>query len=112
MTFIMGENETEIVCVDKERAPVVFTKCEGNPLGVSTCSGASRYRREKIRNGMRMTCIERRINGMKLAERVLEKSLHRILSVDEMQLGFMPDKGTIDAVFILRRKSNNKEEKE
>ena len=29
--------------------------------------------------------------------------LHRIASVDEMQFGFMPERGTIDAVFILRR---------
>ena len=27
----------------------------------------------------------------------------RIVSVDEMQFGFMPVRGTIDAVFILRR---------
>ena len=26
-----------------------------------------------------------------------------MVSVDEMQFGFMPEKGTIDAVFILRR---------
>ena len=25
------------------------------------------------------------------------------MSVDEMQFGFMPERGTIDAVFILRR---------
>ena len=29
--------------------------------------------------------------------------LHIIVSVDEMQFGFMPAGGTIDAVFILRR---------
>ena len=27
----------------------------------------------------------------------------RMVSVDEMQFGYMPDKGTIDAVFIFRR---------
>ena len=42
-------------------------------------------------------------HGMKVVERVLEKRLHRIVSVDEMQLGFMPERGTIDAVSILRR---------
>ena len=36
-------------------------------------------------------------------EMVLENRLHRIVSVDEMQFGFMPERGTIDAVFILRR---------
>ena len=42
-------------------------------------------------------------HGMKVAGRVLEKRLSRIVTVDEMQFVFMPERGTIDAVFILRR---------
>ena len=38
-----------------------------------------------------------------MVERVLEKTLHCMLSIDEMQFGFMHERGTIDAVFILRR---------
>ena len=38
---------------------------------------------------------------MKVVERVLEKRLCRIVTADEMQFGFMPERGTIDAVFIL-----------
>ena len=34
---------------------------------------------------------------------MLEKTLCRIVTVNEMQFGFMPERGTIDAVFILRR---------
>ena len=41
--------------------------------------------------------------GMKLVERVLEKRPCRIVTVDEMQFGFIPGRGTIDVVFILRR---------
>ena len=41
--------------------------------------------------------------GMKVARRVVEKRLCRKVTVDEMQFGFMPERGTIDAVFILRR---------
>ena len=41
-------------------------------------------------------------HGVKVAERVLEKRLHRMF-VDEMQFGFMPERETIDAVFILGR---------
>ena len=41
-------------------------------------------------------------HGVKVVERVLEKRVCRIVSVDEMQ--FMPVRGTIDVVFILRRK--------
>ena len=40
---------------------------------------------------------------MKVVERVLLKRLSRIVSVDEIQFGLMPERGTIDAVFILRR---------
>ena len=42
-------------------------------------------------------------HGMKVVERVLVKRLRRIVSVDEMQFGFMPERGTINAVLILRR---------
>ena len=33
---------------------------------------------------------------------MLVKMLHRIMSVDEMQFGFILERGTIDAVFFLR----------
>ena len=42
-------------------------------------------------------------HDMKVVERVLEKRLCRIVSVDEMQVGSMHERGTIDAVFILRK---------
>ena len=38
-----------------------------------------------------------------MVERVLERRLCGIMSVDEMQFGFMPERGTIYVVFILRR---------
>ena len=34
---------------------------------------------------------------------VLEKRLHRIVTVDEMQFGFMPERESIDGLFISRR---------
>ena len=40
---------------------------------------------------------------MKVVERVLEKRFGRIVPVNEMLYGFMSDRGTIDAVHILRR---------
>ena len=39
----------------------------------------------------------------KVVERVLGKRPRRIVSVDEIQYGFTPGRGTIDAVLILRR---------
>ena len=44
VTFRMGENDTEIDCVDKEKIQTAYSKCEGNPWEVSTCLSDSRYR--------------------------------------------------------------------
>ena len=40
--------------------------------------------------------------GMKVVERVLEKRLHGIVTVNEMKFCSMSERGTIDSVFILR----------
>ena len=42
-------------------------------------------------------------HAMKIVEKVLERRLRHMVKVDEMQFGFMKGKGTVDAVFILRR---------
>ena len=42
-------------------------------------------------------------HGLKVVEGVLEKRLCRIVNVNEVQIGFVPKRGTIVAVFILRR---------
>ena len=41
-------------------------------------------------------------HGMKIVERVLERRLRNVVSVDEMQCGFMPGRGTVDALFMVR----------
>ena len=40
---------------------------------------------------------------MKVFEKVIEKHIRDIVNIDEMQFGFMPGKGTIDAIFIARQ---------
>ena len=40
---------------------------------------------------------------MKVLERVLEKRIRYHVSIDNMQFGFMPGKGTTDAIFIMRQ---------
>ena len=40
---------------------------------------------------------------MKVMERVLERKHCRIVTVDKMQFGFIPKRGTIDGELILRR---------
>ena len=55
-----------------------------------------------IRNCSCYRAVKLLEHGMKVVEMVLEKRLCRIVSVDEMQIGFMLVRGTIDAVFFLR----------
>ena len=59
--------------------------------------------KDDIRNCSCYGAVKLLEHGMNVVERVLEKRLHRIVSVDEMLFGFMPERGTIDAAFILRR---------
>ena len=40
---------------------------------------------------------------MKVLERVLEKKIRCQLSIDNMQIGFMLEKETTDAIFIIRQ---------
>ena len=51
-------------------------------------------------------------HAMKIVEKVLQSRMRCMVKVDEMQLGFMPSKGTIDAVFILRRLKEESLDKE
>ena len=37
---------------------------------------------------------------MKLLECVLDSAIHRMVSIDELQFGFVQRRGTIDAIFI------------
>ena len=40
---------------------------------------------------------------MKIVERAIERRIREVVEVNDMQFGFMPEKGTTDAIFILRR---------
>ena len=44
---------------------------------------------------------------MKIIERVLEKRIRERVTLDEMQFGFRPGRGTIDAIFIVRQMQEN-----
>ena len=59
--------------------------------------------KDDIRNCRCYRAVKLLEHGMKVVERVLVKGLHRIVTVDEMKFGFMPEREAIDAVFILRR---------
>jgi hypothetical protein len=40
---------------------------------------------------------------MKVAERVMEQRIRKVVNIDEMQLGFMPGRGTIHGIFAIRQ---------
>ena len=42
-------------------------------------------------------------HGWKVIERVLERRIRALVDFDETQFGFLPGKGTIDALFLVRR---------
>jgi tryptophan 2,3-dioxygenase len=41
-------------------------------------------------------------HGMKMFEKVLERRLRKLITVNNMQFGFSSGKGTTDAVFIIK----------
>ena len=44
-------------------------------------------------------------HAFKLFKKVLDGHLHEVVDIDKMQYGFMPGRGTVDAVFVLSRLS-------
>ena len=42
-------------------------------------------------------------HAMKVIERVLERRIGEKVKIDAMQIGFMPGKGTTDAIFTIRQ---------
>ena len=42
-------------------------------------------------------------HAMKIVERVLEKGIRKLVNIDSMQFGFMPGRGTTDALLVVRR---------
>ena len=42
-------------------------------------------------------------HGLKVIERVLERRIRALVDFDETQFGFLPEKGTIDALFLVQK---------
>ena len=51
-------------------------------------------------------------HATKIVERVLERRIRTLVNLNEMQFGFMPGKGTVDAIFIVRRMQEKYQKKD
>ena len=51
-------------------------------------------------------------HAMKIVKRVLERQLQTLVNLNEMQFGFMPGKGTVNAIFIVRRMQEEYQKKD
>ena len=51
-------------------------------------------------------------HAMKIVERVLEKRILTLVNLNEMQFRFVPGKGTVDAIFIVRRMQEEYQKKD
>ena len=51
-------------------------------------------------------------HGMKIVKRVLEKRTRALVEIDNMQIGFIPGRGTTDALFRVRRMLEEYREKD
>ena len=56
-----------------------------------------------IRNSSCYRAAKLLVHGLEVMKRVIGKRLYRIVTVDDIQFGFMSERGAIDVVFILRR---------
>ena len=51
-------------------------------------------------------------HAMKIVERTLERRIRTLVNSNEMQFGFMPGQGTVDAIFIVRRMQEEYQKKD
>ena len=51
-------------------------------------------------------------HAMEIVERVLERRIQTLINLNKMQFGFTPGKGTVDAIFIVRRMQEEYEKKD
>ena len=51
-------------------------------------------------------------HAIKIVERVLERRIRTLVNLNKMQFGFMPGKGTVDAIFFMRRMQEEYQKKD
>ena len=49
---------------------------------------------------------------MKTVERILERRIQTLINLNKMSFGFMPGKGTVDVIFIVRRMQEEYQKKD
>ena len=65
---------------------------------ISLCKGEGEALNSGNYQGLKLTK-----HILKVIERIIEDLIRNIIKIDDMQLGFMPSRGTTDAIFIVRQ---------
>ena len=69
------------------------------------------------RKGNMMSCgsyrgVKLLEHAMKIVERILKRRIQTLVNLNEMQSGFMPGKGTVDAIFIEKNAGETSKERQ
>ena len=78
---------------EEEQMPEKWKKCEIVPI--------YKQKRHSLECG-NFRGIKLLEHGMKMFEKILERRFRKLITVNNMQFGFSPGKGTIDALFIIQ----------
>jgi len=89
----------------KRLANVAIDMLQGNNMPESWRSDLIPFYKGKgdVRSCGNYRSIKLLDHGLKVIERVVEKCFHSFVKLDEMHMGFMPGKGMIDDILIVRQ---------
>ena len=59
--------------------------------------------KEDVRNCSTYKGVKLLQHTMKIAERVLERRIRELVNIDSMSFGFVPRRGTTDALYVVQR---------
>ena len=74
----------------------------GNPDQLKTSVVVPVFKEKDVMNCGLYRRVKLLEHGMKIIERVLERRIRALVDFDQAQFGFMPEKGTRDALFLVQ----------
>ena len=65
------------------------------------CASTNFQEKGDVRNCYTYRRVKLLDHTMKIVEKVLERRIRELVNIDSMQFGFMPGRGTTDALFVV-----------